>query len=49
MTQDQKDKVREAWNKTALPNKPEEKIPSLIENIKPFNKPVQVKVAENND
>ena len=49
MTQDQKDKVREAWTKNVLPNKPEEKIPSLIESIKPFHKPVQEKEAENND
>ena len=49
MTQEQKDKMRQAWTKTVLPNKPEEKILSLIESIKPFNKPVQEKVAENND
>ena len=41
MTAEEIAKVREAWTKTVLPNVPEEKIPSLIESIKPFDKPLE--------
>jgi len=47
MTAEEKAKVREAWNKPVLPNVPEEKIPSLIESIKPFDKPIKQNVEEN--
>ena len=49
MTPEQKAKMKQARINSFLPNKPEEKIPSLIESIKPFDKPVQVRVAETND
>ena len=47
MTAEQKAKMKQDRINSFLPNKPEEKIPSLIESIKPFDKPVQEKVAEN--
>ena len=47
MTAEEKAQVREAWNKPVLPNVPEEKIPSLIESIKPFDKPIKQNVEEN--
>ena len=49
MTTEQKAKMKQDRINAYLPNKPEEKIPSLIESIKPFDKPVQEKVVENND
>ena len=49
MTPEQKAKMKQARINSCLPNKPEEKIPSLIESIKPFDKPVQLRVAETND
>ena len=49
MTAEQKANMKQDRINSFLPNKPEEKTPSLIESIKPFDKPVQEKVAEQNN
>ena len=41
MTQEQKAKMKEERLKSFFPNKPDEKIPTLVENIKPFDKPYE--------
>ena len=41
MTPEQKAKMKQARINSFLPNKPEEKIPSLIESIKPFDMPMK--------
>ena len=39
MTPEQRAKMRQERIKSLLPSKPEEKVPSLIKTIKPFDKP----------